>query len=1449
MTGCRAVDQHHERWDGAGYPLGLAAEDIHLSGRIVAVADAFDVITSARSYKKGLPPTLGREEIARCSGSQFDPDVVRAFLNIGLGRLRLAAGPLAWLNALPSVADRAIAPALGPVASGVAAAAIAGAAGVTGWLPADDIVIPAPVGVASIRSDVDLTADDASVELDEAASVEFALGGATDGTVVVTIVEPPTNGTAAIVGAPGTAGDTWRQTVSYTPAEGFSGGDRLVYEVCEADECIRGTIEFVIRPAAPQPPVPGDDIVAGVEDVADTIAFADLLANDTDPNRDALSIVAVEAGPDLAITVGDDGIGYEPPPDHHGPMGLTYEVCDPGALCATARVTLDLAPAPDVPEATDDRFDGVENRAGTITAAAVLANDDDPDGEDLVVARVGPATNVEAMLDGTVIRYTPDPDFTGPATIRYSVCDPTSRCAIGTVTIDIAPAANAAPVAVGDSGVGFRVAEDTTLVTPDVTANDTDVDSPVLASSARVAAPPSHGTATANGDGTFTYVPAANFFGADLFTYTITDDEDATSIAASIRLVVDPVNDAPVAADDQGAGFTTDEDTPFTTASLIANDLDVDEPIDPTAITVVAPPTLGTVTPNGDGTVDYTPDPDAAGTDVFTYTLTDAAGTVSAPAVVTIIVGSIDDAPIAEDDGGAGYTTMEDTPFTTPSATTNDTDPDDPIDPATIVVVAGPAHGAATPNPDGTFDYTPAAEFVGTDSWTYRVTDPGGLASAPATVSVSVVAVNDAPTFTAGADQVVVEDAGTQTVVDWATGISAGPTDEGGQALTFSTTNDNPALFATEPTVSPTGTLTFTPAADTSGAATVTVALTDDGGTANGGTDATPTTTFTITVDPANDAPLFMAGADQTVAEDSGAHTVAGWATAIAPGPADEAAQTVAFAVTNDNNGLFAAQPAVGPTGTLTYTPADDANGAAIVTVVLTDDGGTADGGADTSAAQTFTITVDPVNDAPSFTKGPDVVVANNSGSFTAAGWATTIGPGPADEAAQNVAFTVGNDANGLFTAQPAIGPTGTLTLTPAVGTSGTATVTVELVDDGGTADGGSDTSPGQTFTVTVTGPTDRDGVAQPGSTTARRPSTRSRSTPMATASATNATRRRPRRRARPSATPARRSEVPSRWRRWSATSTGTATSIVIFANDTDDSTVYRRTFLGPLVNTGQSLGTDKSAGAALGDLDGDGDLDLVLANRSSTANTLWFNDGSGTFTVAAQSLGTASSEEVVVGDFDADGDLDLAFANDNEPNTIWLNDGSGTFGSSGQALGTDPSIGVAVADIDGDTDLDLVFANNNTADRVYVNDGSGVFTDSGQLLSATKSYAVALADVDGDTDADIVVAADNDPSTVWLNDGTGTFADSGQTIGPLHNRDLALGDLDGDGDLDIAFAAHSGDNTVWLNDGAGVFTDSGQTIPSDNTEDVALADLDRDGDLGLVFANDGGANTVWTNS
>jgi hypothetical protein len=290
--------------------------------------------------------------------------------------------------------------------------------------------------------------------------------------------------------------------------------------------------------------------------------------------------------------------------------------------------------------------------------------------------------------------------------------------------------------------------------------------------------------------------------------------------------------------------------------------------------------------------------------------------------------------------------------------------------------------------------------------------------------------------------------------------------------------------------------------------------------------------------------------------------------------------------------------------------------------------------------------------------------------------------------------------------------------------------------------------------------------------------------------------------------------------------------------------------------DSGQSLGSANSWGAALGDLDGDGDLDAFVANRRQQPNTVWLNDGTGVFRDSGQRLGESDSTGLALGDLDGDGDLDAFVLNaDGASHKVWLNDGAGVFGGNGQVLAHTQGVRVALGDLDGDGDLDAFLANwGSEPNLVWLNDGSARFVDSGQRLGATASGEVALGDLDGDGDLDAFVANGSlgTPDQVWLNDGRGEFRDSGQTLGSADSLAVDLGDLDGDGDLD-AFVAHrkigAQPDAIYLNDGEGVFRDSGQRLGTSYANGCALGDLDGDGDLDAVVANARGqANQIWVN-
>jgi Bacterial Ig-like domain/Cadherin-like domain len=294
--------------------------------------------------------------------------------------------------------------------------------------------------------------------------------------------------------------------------------------------------------------------------------------------------------------------------------------------------------------------------------------------------------------------------------------------------------------------------------------------------------------------------------------------------------------------------------------------------------------TLNDAEGDGNFTLKKTSDNSLVGA-VVSYNATDKKATLNPNAdlayntqyTATVSTGAKDLAGNALDQDGAAGTqdsktwsfTTEPPPNSPPvandvSATTNEdnsvtitlsgTDADGNNLTFSTVAGQGPTHGSLGPIvPTGpttaTVNYTPDQDFNGPDSFKYRAND-GTVDSAEKTVSITVSPVNDAPSFTAGPNQTVNEDSGAKTVDPWATGISKGPADEGSQTVSFVvTSNSNPSLFSAGPAVSNSGALSFTPAANTIGTATVSVKITDNGGTANGGVNESTVQTFTIDVD------------------------------------------------------------------------------------------------------------------------------------------------------------------------------------------------------------------------------------------------------------------------------------------------------------------------------------------------------------------------------------------------------------------------------------------------------------------------------------------------------------------------------------------------------------------------------------------------------------------------
>jgi hypothetical protein len=314
-------------------------------------------------------------------------------------------------------------------------------------------------------------------------------------------------------------------------------------------------------------------------------------------------------------------------------------------------------------------------------------------------------------------------------------------------TFDGYHAINRPPTAVDDSAT----TDEDTAATIDVLANDADPENQTLSVGA-VETTGTVGTVTNNGTDV-TYDPNGQFdhlapteTATDSFGYTVADGHGGTDIA-TVTVTITGVNDDPDAVDDGGTGFETDEDTAFTTASVLANDTDVESDT-LTVFSLDDSATQGLVTDNGDGTFDYDPNDAFAddGTDTFAYTVSDGNGGTDS-ATVTINITGVNDPPNAVDDSYSGVigntaAAVGTTPTGPVVALTgnvlsaNDTDPDDVTLTASFVSASPGAD--VTVNADGSFVYVPPAGLSSnTDSFTYRVTDGDGLFD-DATVQVAI---------------------------------------------------------------------------------------------------------------------------------------------------------------------------------------------------------------------------------------------------------------------------------------------------------------------------------------------------------------------------------------------------------------------------------------------------------------------------------------------------------------------------------------------------------------------------------------------------------------------------------------------------------------------------------------------------------------------------------------
>ena len=744
------------------------------------------------------------------------------------------------------------------------------------------------------------------------------------------------------------------------------------------------------------PPLANDDVAMTPEDAAVTVV---VLANDSDPDADPLTITAATATNGSVVINGNNTLTFTPTPDFNGTATVTYTITDGDGGVSTATLTVTVGAVNDRPMSLPlANQANVDSEVITLNTGSFFA---DRDGDTLAFSATGlPAglsINAAGVISGTIDRAASQPNG-GVYSVTVTATDGGGLSTSQTFTWRVT---NPAPIAAND----VATTSEDTPVTIALLANDRDPDGDPL----RVTdASAGSGAVFINPNGTITYTPGANFNGTDTITYQISDGNGGIA-TATVIVTVTPVNDPPIAVNDLAS---TNEDTPVTIGVLV-NDSDRDR--DRLTVTAANAPN-GTVVINPNGTITYTPNANFNGTDTITYTISDGNGGTST-ATVTVTVDPINDVPVARPDSAM---TLEDTQVTI-AALTNDSDPDG--DPLTILSATSP-NGTIVINPDGTLVYTPNPNFNGVDTITYTVSDGNG-GFATTTISVTVGAVNDAPTTTPIAPQLNV-DAAPVTLP-----IAANFSDLDGDPISFAATGLPAGLTINAATGVISGTIDRAASQLNGGVYSVTV-------TASDGRGGTISQTFGWTV--TNPAPIAT-NDNATTPEDTPV-TIAVLANDRDP---DGDALTVTAATAPNGTAV------INPNGTITYTPNLDFNGVDTITYTISDgNGGT--------ATATLTVGVAVINDAPVST--PIVAQANLDGAPITLPVAANF----SDLDGDPLAFTAIGLPAGL-TINPASGViSGTIDRSASQTDAGVYRVTVTAADGQGGA-----TS--QTFTWTITNP------------------------------------------------------------------------------------------------------------------------------------------------------------------------------------------------------------------------------------------------------------------------------------------------------------------------------------------------------------------------------------------
>ncbi|MFK8028979.1 MAG: Ig-like domain-containing protein [Gammaproteobacteria bacterium] len=572
------------------------------------------------------------------------------------------------------------------------------------------------------NSDTATSAEDDSVVIDLLANdTDPESNIATDS---VSVVLQASNGAVVVDGSTGQA--------TYTPNAEYFGTDMFSYQVSDTEGLVSNTANVAVTvTSVDDAPVALNDTATSVEDAS---VIIDVLANDTDPESNidvaTTAIVTQPQNGTVSIDLANGQALYTPDSDFFGSDSFTYTVSDATGLASnSASVTLAVTGVEDAPTAVNDVATSAEDDSVTVD---LLANDTDPESNiDFSTAAIvaSPQNGVVSInvANGQAL-YTPDADFFGSDSFRYTVSDLaglTSNEAIVEITVT---SVNDAPTAVDDAA---STLEDMAVLVP-LLGNDTDGDGQLDLGSVVIQSPPSNGSTTIDAvSGSVEYMPDSDYFGTDVFTYQVADNEGGLSNIAQVTITINSVNDAPVANND---AVTTSENISVTFDPAV-NDVDPDGAADIAGVQIVTQPVNGVLASGSTPTqLVYTPDSNVNGSDQFSYQLVDGSGELSNVASISVTIAARPSAPVTVNRTSAALNTETRNIRVLLGAS----DPENDIDESTVSIISDVTQGATQVQIDGTVDYTPNANYVGQDSFTFRVSDATGLNSNVSTVTITV---------------------------------------------------------------------------------------------------------------------------------------------------------------------------------------------------------------------------------------------------------------------------------------------------------------------------------------------------------------------------------------------------------------------------------------------------------------------------------------------------------------------------------------------------------------------------------------------------------------------------------------------------------------------------------------------------------------------------------------